>query len=143
MAQEATGILLPLCGYWQRFAIDDAEDAIRAVGNTTGEIAAPELRCNDFIDDTLCRHIGQRAFEAVADFDAELAIILATTRMAPSSIFLRPIFHASATRIEYCSIVSGCVVGTISTAIWLPFFASKSRKVRSSEAMSSLLSVPV
>ena len=33
---------------------------------------------------------------------------LATTRSAPSSIFLRPIFQASATRIEYCSMVSGC-----------------------------------
>jgi hypothetical protein len=41
---------------------------------------------------------------------------LATTRIAPSSIFLRPIFQLSATRNEYCSMVSGAVVGTISTA---------------------------
>src|SRR5258708_3305313 len=68
---------------------------------------------------------------------------LATTRMAPSSIFLRPIFQASATRIEYCSIASGAVVGTISTAIWLPFLASKSFKVWSSEATSLLESVAV
>src|SRR6201991_1183905 len=63
--------------------------------------------------------------------------------MAPSSTFLRPIFHASATRSEYCSMVSGCVVGTISTATWLPFRASKSFRVRSSEAISPLLSVAV
>src|SRR5258707_12618521 len=63
--------------------------------------------------------------------------------MAPSSIFLRPIFQASATRSEYCSIVSGCVVGTISTATWLPFRASKSFRVLSSEAISLLLSVAV
>src|SRR3954471_19596181 len=68
---------------------------------------------------------------------------LATTRSAPSSIFLRPIFQASATRMEYCSIVSGCVVGTISTATWLPLRASKSFSVLSSEAISPLLSVAV
>src|ERR1700733_14810651 len=67
----------------------------------------------------------------------------ATTRMAPSSIFLRPIFHASATRSEYCSMVSGCVVGTISTATWLPFRDSKSFRVWSSEAISLPLSVAV
>src|SRR5947209_1544361 len=67
----------------------------------------------------------------------------ATTRMAPSSTLLRPIFQASATRIEYCSMVSGCVVGTISTATWLPLRASKSCSVLSSEAISPLLSVAV
>src|ERR1700690_1487844 len=50
----------------------------------------------------------------------------AISRIAPSSTPLRPSFHCSATRMPYCSISSGCVVGTISTAIWLPFFASKS-----------------
>src|SRR4051812_44247804 len=39
--------------------------------------------------------------------------------------------------------VSGCVVGTISTAIWLPFFASNSFSVWSSAATSRLLSVAV
>src|SRR3984893_12874383 len=68
---------------------------------------------------------------------------LATTRIAPSSIFLRPTFQASATRIENCSMVSGAVVGTISTAIWLPFLASKSLRVCVSEAMSPLESVRV
>src|SRR6202165_249470 len=50
---------------------------------------------------------------------------LATTSSAPSSIFLRPIFQVSATRIENCSMVSGAVVGTISTATWLPFRVSR------------------
>src|ERR1700742_4191621 len=72
-----------------------------------------------------------------------LRSFLATSRIAPSSTRLRPTFQASATRIEYCSIVSGSVVGTISTAIWLPFFASKSCSVWLSEAISLLLSVPV
>src|SRR5258708_9918003 len=68
---------------------------------------------------------------------------LATISSAPSSIFLRPIFQASATRIEYCSMVSGAVVGTISTATWLPFLASRDLRVCVSEAISSLESVPV
>src|ERR1700744_1681400 len=72
-----------------------------------------------------------------------LRSFLATSRIAPSSIFLRPIFHASATRIEYCSISSGCVVGTISTAIWLPLRACRSRIFCVSEATSSFDNVPV
>src|ERR1700761_423843 len=72
-----------------------------------------------------------------------LRSFLATTRSAPSSIFLRPIFQASATRIEYCSMVSGAVVGTIKTAIWLPLRACRSFRVCVSEAMVSLDNVPV
>ena len=68
---------------------------------------------------------------------------LATTISAPSSIFLRPIFQVSAARSENCSIASPSVVGTISTAIWLPFLASNDRKVWFSVATSPLLSVPV
>src|SRR6185503_19796127 len=43
----------------------------------------------------------------------------AITRRSPSSTPLWPIFQASATRIEYCSISSGLVHGSISTASWL------------------------
>src|SRR6266480_487451 len=68
---------------------------------------------------------------------------LAMTSSAPSSTFLRPIFQVSATRSENCSMASPSVVGTISTAIWLPFRASKLRKVWFSEAVSPPLSVPV
>ena len=64
--------------------------------------------------------VGQHAFEPVADLDAHLAVVLGDRSSAPLSWPLRPIFHASATRIEYASIGSGCVVGTISTASWLP-----------------------
>src|SRR3954447_7806851 len=68
---------------------------------------------------------------------------LATTRSAPSSTFLRPIFQASATRIENCSMLSGSVVGTIRTAIWLPLRVSRSFSVLVSAVMSALVSVPV
>src|SRR3569833_3174702 len=39
----------------------------------------------------------------------------ATTSKTPSSIPLRPSFHCSATRIEYCSRVSGAVEGSLRT----------------------------
>src|SRR6266446_3908229 len=68
---------------------------------------------------------------------------LAITSSAPSSIFLRPIFQVSAARIEYCSMVSGAVVGTISTAIWLPLRFWKSSSRCDCAAMSPLESVPV
>src|SRR5712671_29641 len=68
---------------------------------------------------------------------------LATTSSAPSSIFLRPIFQASATRSENCSIASPSVVGTISTAIWLPLRVCRSASICVSEAISPLASVPV
>ena len=45
--------------------------------------------------------------------------------------------------MENWSIVSGSVVGTISTAIWLPFRVSKSLSFCDSAAMSPLDSVPV
>ena len=63
----------------------------------------------------------ERAFEAVADFDAQLAVLFMTSSSTPSFTPLRPSFHCSATRSAYCSIVSGFTVGTISTANWAPF----------------------
>ena len=57
---------------------------------------------------------------------------LATRNSAPLSLPLRPIFHASATRIEYASIGSGCVVGTSSTASWFVVRASQSASFASS-----------
>src|ERR1051325_944765 len=68
---------------------------------------------------------------------------IAASNRAPSSIPLRPSFHCSATRMEYCSIVSGCVVGTISTAIWLPRFSSKARSRASKLSCAERSSVPV
>src|SRR5512139_1894599 len=64
-------------------------------------------------------------------------------RITPSSIFLRPIFHWSATRMPNCAMSSGWVVGTISTAIWLPFCASNAASLLSSAAAWSALNVAV
>jgi len=46
----------------------------------------------------------------------------------------RPSFQPSATRIAYCSIASGCVVGTMRTATWLPLLRWKARSLASSAA---------
>src|ERR1700745_1358287 len=72
-----------------------------------------------------------------------LRSFLATTSRAPSSILLRPIFQASAARIENCSMVSGSVVGTISTATWLPLRVSRSLSFCVSDEMSPADNVPV
>src|SRR3954469_22232232 len=72
-----------------------------------------------------------------------LRSVLAITSSAPSSTFLRPIFQASVTRSENCSIVSGSVVGTISTATWLPLRASRSLSFWVRPAMSDDDNVPV
>src|SRR6266581_1968829 len=51
-----------------------------------------------------------------------------------SSMPLRPSFQVSCTRTAYCSTGSGWVVGTSSTAIWLPLRASNSARVCSRAA---------
>src|SRR6202048_462105 len=43
--------------------------------NPAGKVAAPELRRDDFVDDAFGGDIGQRALEAVADFDAKPAVV--------------------------------------------------------------------
>src|SRR5581483_233919 len=68
---------------------------------------------------------------------------IATMSIAPSSTRLRPTFHASPTRMPYCSRVSGSVLGTSSTAICDPLRASKSASSCSSVARCSGVRVPV
>src|SRR5262245_45659499 len=68
---------------------------------------------------------------------------LATMSSAPSSTPLRPSFHASTTLIEYCSIASGFVVGTISTATCAPLRCSKSVSFCSSAPFCDALRVEV
>ena len=60
----------------QRFAVDHPDDPVDAGGNAAGEIPAPEFRRDDLVDDALGGDVGQRAFEAVADLDAQLAVVL-------------------------------------------------------------------
>ena len=67
----------------------------------------------------------------------------ATSSSTPSSTLPRPSCHWSTTRIENCSISSGRVVGTISTATWLPFACANARNLASSADTWSGVSVPV
>src|SRR5690348_2557832 len=57
---------------------------------------------------------------------------LATTSSTPSSTCLRPIFHWSNTRVAYCSIVSGWVLGKISTTTCAPLRCSSAASSDSS-----------
>src|SRR6186713_2304410 len=72
-----------------------------------------------------------------------LRSFFAISSSAPSSTPLRPSFHFSSTRTAYSSTDSGCVVGTSSTAIWLPLRCSKAASVCSSVACCWADSVPV
>src|SRR2546421_1676363 len=72
-----------------------------------------------------------------------LRSFLATTSSTPSSTPFRPSFQVSCTRTPNCSMVSGWVLGTISTATWLPLRASNSASVCSSAERCWLLKVAV
>ena len=47
-----------------------------AGANAAGEIAGLEFRRDDFVDDAPRGGVGERAFEAVADLDAQMAVVL-------------------------------------------------------------------
>ena len=88
---------------------------------------SPCLKCGAMVSSMIRFAIasGSAPSKPVADFDAHAPVILRDQEH-------RTVIHAfaselpcSATRIPYCSISSGCVVGTTSTAIWLPLWASR------------------
>ena len=60
----------------QLLAVDHPDHPLDAGGNAAGEIAAPEFRRDDLVDDALGGDVGQRAFEAVTDLDAQMAVVL-------------------------------------------------------------------
>src|SRR5208337_4846437 len=76
MAQQAGTLLLPRRRRGQRLAVDHPDDAVYACGNPAGKIPAPEFRRDDFVDDAFGGGVVERAFKAVADFDAKLAVVL-------------------------------------------------------------------
>ena len=60
----------------QLLAIDHPDHAIDARRNAAGEIARLEFRRDVFVDDALGGDVGERAFEAVADLDAQVTVVL-------------------------------------------------------------------
>src|SRR6188508_445906 len=59
----------------QRFPVDDAHHPVHGGGDPAVEIAAPELRYDILVDDAVGDRVGQCAFEPVADFDPDLAVL--------------------------------------------------------------------
>ena len=60
----------------QLLAVDDPDHPVDARRDAAGEIAALEFRRDVLVDDALGGGVGQRAFEAVADLDAQAAVVL-------------------------------------------------------------------
>src|SRR3954462_146172 len=69
---------LAVPGRWRRqlLTFDGPNDAVDPGGNPAGEITVPESRCDDLVDDALGGDVGERAFEAVTDLDAEMTVVL-------------------------------------------------------------------
>src|SRR4029077_2093759 len=60
----------------QLLAVDEADHAVDTCGNAAGEIAALESRRDVLVDDALAGDVGDRAFESIADLDAQAAVVL-------------------------------------------------------------------
>jgi hypothetical protein len=57
-------------------AFDHLQYCVQSSFDTSSEIAFAEPRHDDFLDDTVRDGVRQNAFKAVADFNAELSILL-------------------------------------------------------------------
>src|SRR6476469_4893156 len=68
---------------------------------------------------------------------------LATTTSTASSMPLRPSFQESNTRCVYCSMSSGCVLGTIRICNWLPLRCCSASACCWSRCFDAASSVPV
>src|SRR4051794_9993553 len=62
-----------LCDVGRSFEL--ADHRVDAIGHAFVEIARLELRRDHVANDATRRHVGQRPFETVADFDSKLAIL--------------------------------------------------------------------
>src|SRR5262249_21153190 len=60
----------------QLLAVDDADHPVEAGRDAAGEIAGLEFRRDVLVDDALGGDVGQRAFEAIADLDTEVTVVL-------------------------------------------------------------------
>ncbi len=63
-------------GLRQLLAIGDPHHLVDPGSNAAAEIAGLEFRCDVLVDDALGRDVGERAFEAVTDLDAQAAVVL-------------------------------------------------------------------
>lgn len=68
--------MLFLLSLRQRLTAGNLHDCFDTGFDAAGKIATPKPRHDDFLDDSVCDRVGKYAFEAVADFDTQLAIVL-------------------------------------------------------------------
>src|SRR6185312_11651804 len=74
---EKTGVLpMRRLRLRQFLAVDDPDHPVGPGRDATSEIARLELRCDVLVDDALGGGIGQGTFEAIADLDAQAAVVL-------------------------------------------------------------------
>ena len=104
-----------------------------------------ELRRDVLVDDALGGDVGERAFEAVADLDAQRAVVLGDDEQRAVVDLLAadlPVLRRRGSKIARSPPPS--VVGTISTAIWLPLRVSRClQRLRPARRLSPPCSVPV
>ena len=96
---------------------ENRQDGVDAGFDTPREIAGLELRRNRRGDDDLGERIRQRAFEAVADLDADLALLGSNDQQGTPLLFLAfsPRFQCRKSPLAKSSIVTSCSEGTVAT----------------------------
>ena len=109
----------------QFLAVDDADHPVDTGGNAAGEIAGLEFRRDVLVDDALGGDVGERAFEAVADLDAQAAVVLGDDEQRAVVDLLAADLPGLRDPDRELLDGLGVVVGTISTAIWLPLRVSE------------------
>src|SRR5262249_17490883 len=76
MTEHSLAIPMRRLRFGQLLSINQANHLVDAVGNAAGEIAALEFRRDHLVDDPLGGNVGKHALEAVADLDAQAAVVL-------------------------------------------------------------------
>ena len=102
-----------------RFALAGGRGS-RSTPSSTPRSKSPALKCGAITLRMmrLACEIGEPAFEAVADFDAHLALGRDDDERAPVVLALLPSFHDSNTATAYSSMLSPPSERTVSTATW-------------------------
>src|SRR5262249_16687466 len=80
------GPQLPVLGV----AGEHLDDVVDAPADAAGEVARLEARQDRILDDQLADRVGERAFQAIADLDADLAIIRRDNQQDAAVLLLLP-----------------------------------------------------
>ena len=127
----------------QRLTFDQPHQLLHARLDAAVKIARLEIGRDGFGDHPLGDGVGNRALQSVAHFHAQSAVILGDDQDHPVVDFRAADLPFVGDADAELRDVFGWVVGTISTAIWLPFFASNAASLVSRLDSCSALSVAV